>query len=148
MTDSPKVFPRAVEHRIRVRYSETDRMGIVYHANYIVWFEIGRTEFCRAAGLPYRAMEEEGILILVTGVDCKFRRSARYDDDVTITTRMGEIGSRGLSFFYEIRKTDGGELLAQGSTRHLFADTQNRPIRIPDHVRRIFRAFVGQPPTV
>ena len=95
-------------------------MRIVYHANYIVWFEIGRTEFCRAAGFPYREMEEQGVLILVTGVDCRYGRSASYDDEVTIRTRMGDVGSRGLSFFYEIVRGDDGTPLAEGSTRHAF----------------------------
>ena len=68
---------KSVETRLRVRYSETDRMGIVYHGHYIAWFEIGRTEYCRAAGVPYRALEDSGLLILVTAAECKYRRSAR-----------------------------------------------------------------------
>lgn len=142
MNEKPRIFDRAVEHSIRVRYAETDRMGIVYHAHYLVWFEIGRTEFCRAAGIPYRQMEEEGILIPVTGVDCKYRRSARYDDDVTIRTRMGDVGSRGLTFFYEVLGA-GGSLLAEGSTRHLFTDLGTKPIRIPEKIREKFAEFVG-----
>ncbi len=144
MKDRPRIYDRAVDHEIRVRYSETDRMGIVYHANYIVWFEIGRTEFCRAAGMPYRRMEESGILILVTGVDCRYRQSARYDDAILIRTRMGEVGSRGLSFFYEILRKEDGARLAEGSTRHLFADPAARPIPIPSPIREIFAAFVGE----
>ena len=142
MKPEPRIYDRCVDHEIRVRYSETDRMGIVYHANYIVWFEIGRTEFCRAAGMPYRQMEESGILILVTGVDCKYRKSARYDDAVVIRTRMGEVGSRGLSFYYEILRGGDGERLAEGSTRHLFADAGSRPITIPASIRTTFEAFV------
>jgi len=141
--ENPKIYPRTVEHSVRVRYSETDRMGIVYHANYIVWFEIGRTEFCRAAGYPYTAMEEQGVLILVTGVDCRYRRAARYDDRVTIRTRMGDVGSRGLSFFYEVTRTGDGALLAEGSTRHVFVDGTNRPITIPPAIREAFAGFVG-----
>src|ERR1043166_7729108 len=118
-------------------------MGIVYHANYIVWFEIGRTEFCRAAGYPYTAMEEQGVLILVTGVDCRYRRAARYADRVTIRTRMGDVGSRGLSFFYEVTRTGDGALLAEGSTRHVFVDGTNRPITIPPAIREAFAGFVG-----
>ncbi|HKB70614.1 MAG TPA: thioesterase family protein [Thermoanaerobaculia bacterium] len=145
MKEKPQIFDRTVEHSVRVRYSETDRMGIVYHANYIVWFEIGRTEFCRAAGFPYRDMEEQGVLILVTGVDCRFRRAARYDDRVTIRTRMGESGSRGLSFFYEVVVADDGMLLAEGSTRHVFVNASNRPITIPPSIREAFARFVGAP---
>jgi acyl-CoA thioester hydrolase len=142
MNRNPRVFDRVVEHSVRVRYSETDRMGIVYHTNYIVWFEIGRTEFCRAAGVPYRKMEDEGILIPVTGVDCVYRRAARYDDEVTIRTRMGEVGSRGLTFFYELLGADG-LLLAEGSTRHLFTDASTKPIRMPEKIRARFAEFVG-----
>jgi len=138
------IYERAVEHSVRVRYSETDKMGIVYHANYIVWFEIGRTEFCRAAGFPYSAMEEQGVLILVTGVDCRYRRSASYDDEVTIRTRMGDTGSRGLSFFYEISRSDDGTLLAEGSTRHVFVDGTGKPITIPAAIREAFALFVGE----
>jgi acyl-CoA thioester hydrolase len=145
MKANPAIYDRVVEHSVRVRYSETDRMGIVYHANYIVWFEIGRTEFCRAAGFPYRDMEEQGVLILVTGVDCRFRRAARYDDRVTIRTRMGESGSRGLSFFYEIVLADEGTRLAEGSTRHVFVDAASRPITIPLSIREAFARFVGAP---
>ena len=142
MRADPRIYDRVVEHSVRVRYAETDRMGIVYHTNYIVWFEIGRTEFCRAAGIPYRQMEEEGILIPVTAVECTYRQPARYDDGVTIRTRMGEVGSRGLTFFYEILG-ENGSLLAEGSTRHLFTDAASRPIRIPEHVRATFATFVG-----
>src|SRR5258706_7716091 len=93
---------RVVETPLRVRYSETDRMGIVYHANYIVWFEIGRTDYCRAAGVPYRAMEDAGLLILVTAVECRYRPSARYDHAVRGRSPMTEPASRGGPFGYEI----------------------------------------------
>ncbi len=131
MTGGPPL--RVVETGVRVRYAETDRMGIVYHAHYIVWFEIGRTEFCRAAGIPYRAMEEAGLLILVTGVECTYRRSARYDDEVRIQARMPELSGRGLSFAYEVLGP-GGVRLADGATRHVFADPQGRPRRAPDEI--------------
>ena len=77
-------------------------MGIVYHANYIVWFEIGRTEYCRAAGLPYRTLEDSGVRILVTAVECRFRHAASYDDAMRVRTSLSELGSRGLAFGYEI----------------------------------------------
>lgn len=146
MKEKPQIYERAVEHSVRVRYSETDKMGIVYHANYIVWFEIGRTEFCRAARFPYSEMEAQGVLILVTGVDCRYRRAARYDDEVTIRTRMGDTGSRGLSFFYEIVRRDDGTLLAEGSTRHVFVDGNGKPIRIPEEIHGAFSRFVGATP--
>ena len=105
-------------------------MGIVYHGHYIAWFEIGRTEYCRAAGVPYRALEDSGLLILVTGVDCRYRRSARYDDEVRIVTRIADLASRGLSFEYQVLDASGA-LLAEGATRHVFARADGRPTRAP-----------------
>ena len=124
---------RVVETSLRVRYAETDRMGIVYHAHYLVWFEIGRTEFCRAAGLPYRTLEDSGLLILVTGASCRYRRAARYDDSVLVATTLPELSARGLAFRYQIRSA-GGERLAEGETRHVFADAAGRPRRAPQEV--------------
>jgi acyl-CoA thioester hydrolase len=129
-----------VETALRVRYSETDRMGIVYHAHYIVWFEIGRTEYCRAAGIPYRAMEDAGLLILVTAVACTYRRSARYDDPVVVRARMTELSARGCAFGYEIAGPDGARL-ADGSSRHVFADSTGRPRRAPDEILRPLSRF-------
>ena len=131
---------RVVETPVRVRYAETDRMGIVYHAHYIVWFEIGRTDYCRAAGMPYRAMEESGLWILVTGVDCKYRGSARYDDALRVRTELRELATRGLSFRYEIVDEEG-RLLAEGSTRHVFADAQGRLRRAPAEILTRLESF-------
>ena len=131
---------RIVETSLRVRYAETDRMGVVYHGHYIVWFEIGRTDYCRAAGMPYRVMEDSGLLILVTGVECKYRRSARYDDAVRVRSRLTELGSRGLSFGYEIVDEEG-RLLAEGTTRHVFADVSGKPRRAPAEILEKLESF-------
>jgi acyl-CoA thioester hydrolase len=131
---------RVVETQLRVRYAETDRMGIVYHGHYIVWFEIGRTEYCRAAGMPYSAMEGSGLLILVTGVECRYRRSARYDDAVRVRTRLTELASRGVSFGYEIVDAED-RLLTEGATRHVFADVSGKPRRAPADVLEKLEAF-------
>ena len=124
---------RTVDTRLRVRYSETDRMGIVYHGHYISWFEIGRTEYCRAAGVPYRAIEDSGLLILVTGVECRYRRSARYDDEIRIATSLTELARRGLAFSYSAFDRED-QVLAEGATRHVFADASGRPTRAPEHI--------------
>ena len=124
---------RVVETALRVRYSETDGMGIVYHANYVVWFEIGRTEWCRAAGVPYRSMEDAGLLILVTSVECAFRRSARYDDAIRVRAAMTELSSRGCAFAYEIVGPEDARL-ATGATRHVFADVEGRLRRAPEEI--------------
>ena len=119
---------RAVTTELRVRYSETDQMGIVYHAHYLVWFEIGRTEWCRAAGHPYAEMERSGLFIPVTRVAAAFRRRSSYDDAVRVVTRMARLGSRGCEFAYEVRNP-ADDLLADGSTGHVFTDDQGRPTR-------------------
>jgi acyl-CoA thioester hydrolase len=131
---------RVVETSLRVRYSETDRMGIVYHGNYIVWFEIGRTDYCRAAGIPYRAIEDAGLLILVTAAECRYRRPARYDDVVRVRSRLTDLASRGLAFGYEIVDEEN-RILAEGMTRHVFADTAGRPRRAPPEIIETLRSF-------
>ena len=131
-----------VETHLRVRYSETDQMGIVYHAHYLVWFEIGRTEWCRAAGLPYAGMEKAGLFIPVTRAECAFRRRSSYDDPIRVRTRMAEIGGRGCTFRYEVCNPSG-ELLADGATSHVFTDAHGKPRRAPEDVRRALEAFRG-----
>jgi acyl-CoA thioester hydrolase len=115
-------------------------MGIVYHGHYIVWFEIGRTEYCRAAGVPYRKLEDAGLLILVTAVECRYRRSARYDDPIRVRARLTELGGRGLAFSYEV-VNEGGAVLAEGATRHVFADINGKPRRAPADIVEALEAF-------
>ena len=103
-------------------------MGIVYHAHYLVWFEIGRTEWCRAAGLPYAELERSGLFIPVTRAECAFRRRSSYDDPIRVLTRMSELGGRGCTFAYEVLNP-AGDLLAEGATRHVFTDAAGKPTR-------------------
>jgi acyl-CoA thioester hydrolase len=131
---------RVVETELRVRYSETDRMGIVYHGAYVAWFEVGRTEFCRAAGFPYRRMEDDGVWILVTRVECVYRRPARYDDRIFVRARMTELGSRGIAFAYEV-VNEQRERVADGASRHVFADTTGKPVRAPAEVVAALERF-------
>jgi acyl-CoA thioester hydrolase len=121
---------REVSTELRVRYSETDQMGIVYHAHYLVWFEIGRTEWCRAAGYPYAAMERDGLFIPVTRVEASFRRRSSYDDAVRIVTAMTDLSARGCTFGYRVENPDA-DRLADGATRHVFTDPKGRAIRAP-----------------
>lgn len=134
--------PRVVETGLRVRYSETDQMGIVYHAHYLVWFEIGRTEWCRAAGLPYADMERSGLFIPVTRVEASFRRRSSYDAAIRVRTRMAELSGRGCTFAYQICGEES-ELLADGSTRHVFTDPAGKPRRAPDEVVRALEGYRG-----
>jgi len=131
---------RIVETELRVRYSETDRMGVVYHGAYVSWFEVARTEYCRAAGFPYRRMEDGGLLILVTRVECVYRRPARYDDRIFVRARVTGLASRGLAFAYEV-VDENGERLADGATRHVFADVAGRPARAPEEVVQALERF-------
>jgi acyl-CoA thioester hydrolase len=137
---SPSPAGPAVDIAIRVRYAETDAQRVVYHGNYIVWFEVGRTEYCERAGYPYPRMEAEGIFITVTEAHVRYRRSTRYGDVVTVRTRFGEQKSRGCSFFYEILLPDGG-LAAEGETQHLFLDATGRPRKVPPSIEAAFREF-------
>jgi acyl-CoA thioester hydrolase len=131
---------RAVETHLRVRYSETDQMGIVYHAHYLVWFEIGRTEWCRAAGIPYASMERSGLLIPVTRVECTFRRRSSYDDPIRVETRMTELGGRGCRFGYEVLDP-AGALLANGATSHVFTDAEGKPRRADKETLETLETF-------
>jgi acyl-CoA thioester hydrolase len=132
---------RFTESRVRVRYKETDQMGIAHHANYLVWFEIGRTDLCRETGFPYGEIEARGYILVVTEIGCKYRHSFFYDDEVRIRTSVAEWGSRGLKFAYELYR--GEELRASGFTSHIWVDRETRkPVRADDDVARAFAPFV------
>ncbi|HET7433086.1 MAG TPA: thioesterase family protein [Thermoanaerobaculia bacterium] len=128
------------ESRLRVRYKETDQMGIAHHSNYIVWFEIGRTDLCRAAGFPYTEIEARGYLLVVTEIHCRYRAPFRYDDEVLIRTRVAEAVSRAMTFEYELFA--GEELRATGSSKHMWVDRQTRkPVRADAAVMEAFAAL-------
>jgi acyl-CoA thioester hydrolase len=124
---------------IRVRYAETDQMGVVYYGNYFTWFEVGRAEFCRQLGFDYRRMEiEDDSFIVVAEASCRYRRPARYDDLLTIRTRVTESRKRTLRFSYEILRQDTGELLATGETTHVICDRLGQPKSLPEKYRKFF----------
>jgi acyl-CoA thioester hydrolase len=121
--------------RTRVRYAETDQMGVVHHSVYPVWFEAARTAFSRAVGFPYSEWERQGVLLMVTDVACRFRMPARYDEKVTIWVRVVEAASRRVVFAYRVNG-ESGDLLAEGETRHLVVDrATGRPMVIPPAFR-------------
>lgn len=124
--------------QIRVRYAETDQMGVVYHANYVVWMEVGRVEAMRSAGLNYAQMEREGVKVAVLGVEVDYRAAARFDDLVNVTTRVVEVQSRKMRIEYEIHRDADGQLLATGATRHLFINAELKPVRCPDQYLALF----------
>jgi len=117
------------ETEVRVRYAETDQMGVVYHANYLIWFEIGRSEFCRARGFSYRDMEEkDNALLVVAESYCRYKSPAFYEDILTVRTNVGEVRSRSIRFVYEIYRASDETLLADGETLHLVTD-ENKKVR-------------------
>jgi len=111
--------------RLRVRYSETDQMGIVYHANYLVWFEVGRSELFRELNLPYTQFEEQGLGLAVVEVSCRYRKPSRYDDELVIVTELDHMSSRAASFSYHVYRAES--LLAEGKTVHVFINKEGRP---------------------
>jgi acyl-CoA thioester hydrolase len=128
---------QANETTLRVRYAETDQMGVVYYANYFIWMELGRVEYCRAIGFRYRDMEEQdGILLAVIDAQCRYRRPARYDDEVTVRTRVSTASRRGVEFSYEMYVR--GETIASGHTRHMFLGRDFRPASLPSKYHELF----------
>jgi acyl-CoA thioester hydrolase len=122
----------AVATELRVRYAETDAMGFVYYANYLVWFEIGRTDWIRAHGVTYRALEEHGILLPVTHAACDYRQSARYDDLVRVETRVTRLTRAGVAFAYRVIRADPAPevVLAEGRSEHVFLSREGRIVRL------------------
>ena len=116
---------------IRVTYAETDAMGIVYYANYLRWFEMGRTELIRNLGFPYKKLEEEGIYLPVSEVFCKYLVSARYDDLLIIETSVDFLRRASIQFRYRILRKEDGRELVTGKTLHAFIDREGRIIKIP-----------------
>jgi acyl-CoA thioester hydrolase len=129
---------RQTSSGVRVRYAETDKMGVVYYANYLIWFEIGRSDWLRETGWTYREMEADGIQLPVIEAHCTYRLGARYDDDIEIRTRAKKLSRVRVQFDYEaIRRADGA-LLATGHTVHATIDQGGRPVRMPDRVEDLF----------
>src|ERR1700733_5381898 len=120
------------ETRFRVRYAETDQMGVVYYANYLIWMELGRAEYCRAAGISYRDMEvDDGVLLAVVEAHCRYLSPARYDEEVAVKTWVAKANLRMVEFQYEIRDAQNGRRFATGETKHMFLGAGMRPVKLP-----------------
>ncbi len=126
---------------VRVRYAETDRMGVAYYANYLVWFEVGRTEWLRETGWTYRAMEDEGLALPVIEARCEYKQSARYDDELEIRTTGQLISAVRLRFDYEVVRTDE-VMVAMGHTVHATLDRAGRPVRVPAQVKALLGSAI------
>ena len=122
--------------RIQVRYAETDQMGVAYHANYLIWMEVARTDLCRSLGFPYRDMEADGILLAVAEAHCRYLSAARYDDEIAISASLGEANRRFVAFDYEM--ACGTRKVATGQTRHIFLNKEFRPTRLSDRYAPLF----------
>jgi acyl-CoA thioester hydrolase len=132
------------EVRTRVRYIETDQMGVVYHANYLVYFELGRTEFMRELGLPYTAVEKEGLYFAVSEAHCAFRASARYDDVIAVRTWVQDLSPVRLTFAYEVHRVEppvAARPLADGYTVLACLNREGRPVRMPEVLVQRLRAL-------
>ncbi len=129
----------------RVIYGDTDQMGVVYYANYLRWFEKGRSEFLRQIGLPYKTIEEQGFHFPVTEVSCRYFQSARYDDVITIATQLSSVGRATLNFDYTISREGDSAALALGSTKHACVDADGRMKRIPSNVVQLLAKALVTP---
>lgn len=134
-----RLMKEVYETTVRVRYAETDQFGVVYYANFFVWFEVGRVELLRQLGFTYKQMElEDDCHIVVAEAHCRYLRPARYDDLLRIRTRIAEARSRTLRFAYEIVNDATGESLATGETTHVVCDRDGRPKSLPAKYRKLF----------
>jgi len=123
---------------VRVRYAETDKMGVVYYANYFVWFEVGRTDLLRHAGWTYREMELSGVSLPVIEAQCEYHRPALYDDELDVRTEGRIVSPVRMAFNYEVVRREGGLLTASGRTVHAALGPGGKPCRLPDRIRQVF----------
>jgi acyl-CoA thioester hydrolase len=129
------------ESGLRVRYAETDQMGVVYHANYLIWMEIGRVELVRSRGFNYKDLEEgEGLFLAVVEANCRYLHPARYDQQIVVHTRIVASNPRVVQFGYEIRCGESGRMLASGFTRHVWLNREWRPVRLPEKFQPALQA--------
>ena len=137
MTETTSRPPQAIN--LRVRYAETDKMGVVYYANYFVWFEVGRCELIRSIGKSYRDLEEAGIGLPVIEAHCEYKSPARYDDEVQVKTWGTLLSPARVEFRYEVSQVIGGTVNAVGRTVHASVDQNGRPCRLPDYIRDLLK---------
>ncbi|WP_027399766.1 acyl-CoA thioesterase [Anaerovorax odorimutans] len=130
------------ETEVRVIYADTDAMGIVYHTNYIKWFEVGRTEYLRQIGFPYSILEKEGVWLPLAGVVCNYKLPAVYDDILTINTWVKELKAATVTMAYEILRKETGEILVTGFTKHAITDEKLKPIRLKNKNQELHKRIM------
>jgi len=126
------------ETQLIVRYAETDQMGIVHHSNYPVWFEAGRTDFIRKLGMPYSAIEEEGILLPLIRLECNYKGFAKYEDEITVKTSIKKITYTRIIFYYEIYKNNEEKPITTGETEHAWTTRNMKPLNLKKHSSHIY----------
>jgi acyl-CoA thioester hydrolase len=132
---------------VRVRYAETDQMGVVYHANYLIWFEVGRVELMRALGFEYKLMEtEDDCFIVVAEVSCRYLHPARYDELLRVRTRISDAGNRIVRYSYELLRDSDDSILATGATTHVICGKDGKAKQLPEKYREKFRALASVTP--
>ena len=133
------------ESRLRVRYAETDQMGVVYHANHFIWFEIGRVDLMRQLGFSYRDLERDhGCFIPVVDARCRYKAPARYDDEIIVRTHLRNVRESVIHFGYELVRADNNELLAEGETMHMILDSKMKHALLPENYLKAFRRAIGK----
>ena len=137
-SSEPTATAQTSTSAVRVRYAETDKMGIVYYAHYLVWFEIGRTEWLRTRGWTYRAMEDEGVGLPVIEAHCEYKAGARYDDELEVDTTARLVSAVRLAFDYIVRRRADSQIIASGYSVHATVDRAGRPVRLPARVKDLF----------
>ncbi|MEW6211187.1 MAG: thioesterase family protein [Acidobacteriota bacterium] len=125
--------------KVKVRYAETDQMGVAYYANYFVWFEVARSQYCNDCGFSYRDMEREtGLFLIVAESYCRYKTPARYEDELTVRASVKELTRRTVRFVYEIERADGA-MVAAGETLHVLMNAEGRPSSMPEKYREMLR---------
>jgi acyl-CoA thioester hydrolase len=128
--------PLRCSSTVRVRYAETDQMGVAYHGDYFAWFEVGRTDLLRQLGLTYKQLEAEDVRLPVIETRVQYRRPALYDDVLEIRTRLVEMTGARLTFEYDVVRSGEADAIAEATTSHAAVDSKGRPRRLPDELRR------------
>lgn len=133
------------ETRLRVRYAETDQMGVVYHSNHLIWFEVGRVEFMRQMGFSYRDMErDDGRFIAVAEATCRYRAPVYYDEEVLVRTQLKTVRESVVIFSYTLVRAENGALLAEGETTHIVTDASMKVSTLPEKYLTAFRSAIGK----
>jgi acyl-CoA thioester hydrolase len=138
-------IPTTVETTLRVRYAETDQMGVVYHSNYFVWFEVGRVELLRQLGFTYKEMEkQDDCVIAVVDARCRYKSPARYDDELVVRTHLKNIRESMIHFGYEVLRLADNSVLAEGETTHIVVNSEMQIRPLPQKYLRVFREAAGR----